>query len=90
MDETSRIWDVQTGECLHTLIGHSAEIISLKFDTYGKHVITGSFDNTVRMWDVRNGKVVHTFKGHKHEVSAAQFNYSVSFTLMYELRPLTL
>jgi dynein assembly factor with WDR repeat domains 1 len=24
MDNTSRLWDVETGECLHTLLGHTA------------------------------------------------------------------
>ena len=85
MDKTFQIQDVQIGEYLYTLIGHSAKIISLKFDIYGKYTIMDSFDKTIRMWDIRNGKVVHTFKDYKYKVSATQFNYSVSFTLMYEL-----
>ena len=49
MDNTSRLWDVETGECLHTLLGHTAEIVSLDFDTQGQRIITGSFDNTVKV-----------------------------------------
>lgn len=26
MDNTARLWDVETGECLHTLLGHTAEV----------------------------------------------------------------
>ena len=78
MDKTSQIQDIQIGECLYTLIGNSTEIISLKFDIYGKHVVMDSLNNTVRIWDIRNRKVVYTFKGHKYEVSTTQFSYLVS------------
>lgn len=43
-----RVFDVESGECLHTLLGHTAEIVSLNFDTDGQRVMTGSFDHTVK------------------------------------------
>ena len=52
MDNTARLWDVETGDCQHTLLGHTAEIVSLNFDTQGDRIITGSFDHTVKIWDV--------------------------------------
>jgi dynein assembly factor with WDR repeat domains 1 len=76
MDNTARIWDVESGECLHTLLGHTAEIVSLDFDTQGQRIITGSFDNTVKVWDVRNGRCIHTLSGHQGEISSCQFNYA--------------
>ncbi len=79
MDNTARLWDVESGECLHTLLGHSAEIVSLDFDTPGQRIITGSFDNTVRVWDVRNGRCIHTLSGHQGEISSCQFNYSSDY-----------
>lgn len=76
MDNTSRLWDVETGECTHTLLGHTAEIVSLDFDTQGNRIITGSFDNTVKVWDVRSGRCIHTLTGHQGEISSCQFNYA--------------
>lgn len=38
--------------------GHSAEIISIGFNTKGDQVITGSFDHTVNVWDVNSGQLV--------------------------------
>ena len=35
VDNTARLWDVEAGECLHTLLGHTVEIASLNFDTQG-------------------------------------------------------
>ncbi len=76
MDNTARLWDVETGECLHTLLGHTAEIVSLDFDTQGQRIITGSFDNTVKVWDVRNGRCIHSLVGHQGEISSCQFNFA--------------
>lgn len=39
---------MESGECLHTLLGHTAEIVSLNFDTDGQRIMTGSFDHTVK------------------------------------------
>ena len=56
MDNTAKLWDVETGKELVTLKvyfnkfqGHSGEIISLNFSAEGDKVITGSFDNTARV-----------------------------------------
>ena len=62
MDNTARLWDVHSGECLHTLLGHTAEIVSLNFDTGGQRIITGSFDHTVKVWDVKIPFMLHRCK----------------------------
>lgn len=48
-----RVFDVESGECLHTLLGHTAEIVSLNFDTNGQRIMTGSFDHTVKGMPLR-------------------------------------
>lgn len=40
-DKTARIWDVQTGQCLQVLEGHTDEIFSCAFNYRGNIVITG-------------------------------------------------
>ena len=79
MDSASCLFDIETGQCVHTLLGHTGEIVSIDFDTDGKGLITGSFDHTIKLWDTRNGKAVHTFRGHRGEISSVQLNYSVRF-----------
>jgi dynein assembly factor with WDR repeat domains 1 len=80
MDNTARLWDVETGECLHTLLGHTAEIVSLNFDTQGDRIITGSFDHTVKIWDVRMGRCIHTLAGHHGEISSTQVREQSAFS----------
>ncbi|NXW70565.1 DAW1 factor, partial [Hirundo rustica] len=56
MDTTAKLWDIEKGEEVATLNGHSAEIIALSFNTTGDRIITGSFDHTVAVWDVGTGR----------------------------------
>lgn len=42
-DKTAQIWDVDTGDCLQVLEGHTDEIFSCAFNYEGETIITGSF-----------------------------------------------
>ncbi|ELK17137.1 WD repeat-containing protein 69 [Pteropus alecto] len=91
MDTTAKLWDIQNGEevftlTVHTTIsallqGHSAEIISLSFNTSGNRIITGSFDHTVTVWDAGTGRKVYILIGHCAEISSALFNWDCSLIL---------
>ncbi|POI35468.1 hypothetical protein CIB84_000781 [Bambusicola thoracicus] len=78
MDTTAKLWDVEKGEVVFTLRGHSAEIVALSFNTTGDRIITGSFDCTVGVWDVVTGRMLHVLIGHRGEISSAQFNWDCS------------
>jgi WD domain, G-beta repeat len=45
-----RLWEVETGDCLQILEGHTDEIFSCAFNYEGDTIITGSKDNTCRIW----------------------------------------
>ena len=42
MDNTAKLWAVDTGEELASLLGHTAEIVSLCFNNEGDKIITGA------------------------------------------------
>ena len=46
-----KLWDVETGEEIRTLSGHTELIESLAFSHDGKILASGSFDGTVLLWD---------------------------------------
>jgi WD40 repeat protein len=50
-DNTARLWDAQTGKQLHTLEGHSSDVMSVCWSPTGKFLATGSYDGTTRIWD---------------------------------------
>ncbi|KAF9344479.1 hypothetical protein BGX26_004321, partial [Mortierella sp. AD094] len=63
-DSTVRLWDVDTGECVHTLQGHGDLVCSVVYSPKGDRIASGSNDKTLRLWDVDTGKCVHTLRGH--------------------------
>ncbi|CAM6003121.1 unnamed protein product [Sphagnum balticum] len=83
-DKTVRVWDVRTGECTHTLKGHTDCVRCVAFD--GATIVSGSYDKTVRIWrapystaelrvwDVRTGECTHTLNGHTNSVWCVAFD----------------
>ena len=51
-DSTVRLWDVERGECLHTLNRHTEPVYSVAFSPDGKYLATGSFDKCVNIWNI--------------------------------------
>lgn len=49
-DQTCRLWDAESGDCLQVLTGHTDEVFSCAFNYEGSSIITGSKDNTCRIW----------------------------------------
>ena len=54
-DSRAQIWDVETGERLAELRGHTAPISRVAFSSGTNMVVTSAGDGTVRVWDVNRG-----------------------------------
>ncbi len=59
-DNSAKIWDVQSGRLLLTLMGHADGVNYAMYSPDGKSVITGSNDNSAKIWDAHNGKLLHS------------------------------
>ena len=70
-----KVWDVNSGQELNTLIGHTYGITSLVLSSDGKTLVSGSKDGTIRIWDLsnKNNKRVLT-KGHTAFVNTIAFS----------------
>ncbi|XP_032421322.1 F-box-like/WD repeat-containing protein TBL1XR1 [Xiphophorus hellerii] len=62
-DSTVRLWDVERGVCIHTLIRHQEPVYSVAFSPDGKHLASGSFDKCVHIWNTQTGALVHSYRG---------------------------
>ncbi|MBF0553271.1 MAG: serine/threonine protein kinase [Nitrospirae bacterium] len=69
-DRSVRLWNMDTGECLHALDGHNDWVTCVCFSADGNSVISGSLDKTLRFWDIKRGKNIKVFDAHKDGVTA--------------------
>ncbi len=51
-DGSVRLWELETGTCLHTFTGHTSGVASLAVTPDGRYLISGSGDKTIRVWDL--------------------------------------
>ena len=67
-DDTLRIWDPTTGECLQVLEGHSDSIncIGIMKD---ECIVSGSLDHTLRIWDSTTGECLQVLEGHSGTIN---------------------
>ncbi|KAI9890168.1 MAG: hypothetical protein M1814_004450 [Vezdaea aestivalis] len=70
-DNTIKIWDIETGECIRTLEGHIRGIRSLQFDD--TKLVSGSMDQTLKIWNWRTGDCIATYNGHTGGVVGVHF-----------------
>lgn len=68
LDNTIKLWDMTTGNCIRTLFGHVEGVWSLAYDTL--RIVSGSHDKTIRVWDLGSGKCMHALEGHNGPVTA--------------------
>ena len=47
-----RLWNVATGENIHTFWGHTTDVQSLAFSPDSTLLASGSVDGTILLWDV--------------------------------------
>lgn len=69
---TIKLFDVESGRELKTLIGHNSEVNSLAFSPDGHFLASGS--NNIKLWDVQNGTDLLTFSGQNNWVKSIAFS----------------
>ena len=69
-----RVWNVESGECLAQLTGHTERVWGLAWSRDGQRILSGAWDNTARLWDVTTGKCLRVLEGHSGFVRALEFS----------------
>jgi WD40 repeat protein len=72
LDNTVKVWSVESGECVTTFEGHSDAVTSVSFSPDGASIVSGSWDKTVKVWSVESGECVFS-GGHLDESWRAVF-----------------
>lgn len=86
-DATLRVWDIETGQCQHVLVGHLAAVRCVQYD--GRLVVSGAYDYSVKVWDPQTEVCLHTLSGepgHTNRVYSLQVSLSFYLCLGQEVK----
>ena len=59
-DGTIRLWHVNTGKKIQTLLGHEESVYSVAYSPDGQTLASGSSDGTIRFWHTVTGEYKST------------------------------
>ena len=60
-DKTLKVWYLETGRELRTLLGHLLSVHGVAVSPDGRRVVSASEDKTLKVWDLEVGVTVATF-----------------------------
>jgi hypothetical protein len=72
-DFNVRLWDLDKGEEVGRLEGHTAAPMGLAISRDGRFALSGGMDKTVRLWDLRARRLLQTLEGHSSWVRSVAF-----------------
>ncbi|KAK2460534.1 hypothetical protein APHAL10511_007004 [Amanita phalloides] len=67
LDNTIKIWDIDSGKAIHTFFGHIEGVWSVACDKL--RLVSGSHDRTIKVWSRDEGRCTATLVGHQAAVS---------------------
>jgi len=72
-DGTIRIWNLNSGQELAVLHGHTDAVTSIAFSSDGQMLLSGSADRTARLWQLSTGRAIMVLIGHTAPVVGVGF-----------------
>jgi WD40 repeat protein len=66
-DNSIKIWDLLTRDCIKTFIGHFESVNCIAFLGNNK-IASGSEDDTIKIWDIITGICLQTLTGHSSSI----------------------
>jgi WD40 repeat protein len=73
-DQTVRLWDGHTGQCLKTLQGYASFMLDVAFSPCDRILAGSSADHTLKLWDLQTQQCITILKGHRQWVSSVIFS----------------
>ncbi|KAG6376050.1 WD40 repeat-like protein [Boletus reticuloceps] len=67
LDNTIKVWDVETGKATRTLFGHIEGVWAVACDKL--RLVSGSHDRTIKVWNREEGRCTTTLFGHRGAVT---------------------
>ena len=67
-DNKIKVWDFETGLCIHTIEAHRRFVISMALTPNGKQFVAGLWNAKIKIWDIEHGNCLRTLEGHTESV----------------------
>jgi WD40 repeat protein/DNA-binding SARP family transcriptional activator len=67
-------WDVESGEQIQQLVGHSAAAFSMMFSNDGQRLVSGGTDSQLLLWDIGTGNILRRFATHSGGLGQVRFS----------------
>ncbi|MDD1431956.1 P-loop NTPase fold protein [Dolichospermum sp. ST_sed6] len=74
-DNKIKLWEIETGREIRTLIGHDSNVNSVSFSPDGQTLASGGGDNKIKLWEVETGNQIRTLSGHNGYVNSVGFSH---------------
>lgn len=68
-DNTIKIWNIDTGSLIRTLLGHTGYVESLAVLPNG-FLASGDFNGIIKIWNIITGSLTRTLAGHTDWVTS--------------------
>lgn len=86
-DQEIKLWEINTGQWITTLRGHTNIVNSIIIDSRSQILISSSNDKKIRFWDLKTKKIIKTFggyfDGHSEAILALALSPDNKFLLSY-------
>jgi WD40 repeat protein len=72
-DGSIRLWDVQKGTLLRTIVNSGSGVAALVFSPDGKKLVGGTITGSGGVWDVTTGQLLQSLTSHKDSILSLAF-----------------
>ncbi|CAG2113958.1 unnamed protein product, partial [Medioppia subpectinata] len=73
-DRQIKLWDLNSGKCIHAMVAHLDEVTCLACDPNGLYLLSGSHDCSVRLWNFDSRTCVQEITSHRKKFDEAIFD----------------
>lgn len=63
-DKNIKLWELSTGNLLHTLNEHSKGIASIAITPDGQILVSAGLDKTIKVWNLNTRQLLYSLRGH--------------------------
>ena len=73
-DHLVRVWNVEDGQLLHRLKGHTDWVRSIDYSPDGQLLASAGSDRQINLWEAETGELRAVLATHRHAIAAVRFS----------------